>query len=64
VGVVRRASLDEAPEESPIAAVMDAPVAVEAAEPAIAAADIRDSLGDGPVPVVDDEGRLLGVIPA
>ena len=63
VGVVRRSSLDAAPDGGVVGDVMQIPVAVRATEPIEAIGDVRTYLEDGPVPVVDERTRLVGIIP-
>ena len=41
---------------------MELPVALNATDPTSAIDDLTDFYGDGPVPVVDGEHRLLGVV--
>lgn len=62
VGILRKAVLDEADDEASIDQIMEPPVAVEASEPLDSVEDLSSFLDGGPVPVVDDEGRLIGVL--
>ncbi len=62
VGIVRTAALRNAGPDSVVADAMEPPVSVAATEPAGAAIDLMDFLDDGPVPVIDKTGHLVGVI--
>lgn len=63
VGIVRRRALDIAPDDGVVGDVMEVPIAVRATEPIDAVADVRAHLDDGPVPVVDERTRLVGIVP-
>jgi len=62
IGIVRRSRLEGTPATSPIGDLMEPPVSVGAAEPTGAAEEVRKFLDGGPIPVVDDSGRVIGVI--
>jgi len=62
VGIVRRSELTSAPDSTSIESLMEPAVAVSAAEPVANAADLSVFLDNGPIPVVDDEGNLIGVL--
>jgi hypothetical protein len=62
VGVLRTAALDDAADETPVGSLMEPPVAVRATEPLDAATELHPFLDEGPVPVVDDQARLIGLV--
>ncbi len=62
IGLVRRAVLAAAPENATVADMMEGPVFAAADDPIASIADLTAHLDGGPVPVLDDEGRLLGGI--
>jgi CBS domain-containing protein len=62
VGIVRRAVLLAADDGASIDEIMEPPVAVEATEPLANAEDLSLFLDGGPIPVVDDDGTLIGVL--
>ena len=64
VGVLRLATLAGASDETVIGELMEAPVAVSPTEPLDVIRDLSDFLDGGPVPVVDQRSRLVGIIPA
>lgn len=64
VGIVRRRAIDTAPDDAVVGDVMEVPVAVRATEPIDAVEGLRVYLEDGPVPVVDDRTRLIGIVPS
>ncbi len=61
-GIVRRSRLDSVPGASPIGDLMEPPVSVGAGESTKAVEEVRQFLDGGPIPVVDDSGRLIGVM--
>lgn len=63
VGILRAAALAAAAPDQPVAAVMEPPVAVVTTEPLEVARELRHHLEGGPVPVVDEEGWLVGILP-
>lgn len=64
VGIVRTADLDAARPESLLSDVMEPPVSVTAEEPMGSIADVAEFFDGGPVPVVDGDGRIIGVAPS
>jgi Mg/Co/Ni transporter MgtE len=62
VGIVRASALGAADPETPVGDLMEAPVAVDAEEPLSSVDELREFLDDGPVPVVDGGGRLVGLV--
>ena len=62
VGIVRVADLAEGPGSETVGDVMEPPVSIEAVEAVEAIDELREFLDGGPVPVVDRDGRLLGVV--
>jgi hypothetical protein len=64
VGILRRRALRAARGRVPVSEVMDHAVAVGAGEPLAALDELTDFFAGAPVPVVDGESRLLGVIVA
>jgi hypothetical protein len=63
IGILRAAALRKSTTDSVVADLMEAPVAVSAAEPASAAAELAEFFGQSPIPVIDSYGQLVGVIP-
>ncbi len=63
IGILRASAAAEGRSARTVADVMEPAVAVSATEPADAVHGLADFLGGGPVPVVDREDRLIGVIP-
>lgn len=64
VGILRMTSLRSARPDMTVADVMEPPVAVTCTEPIEAAAELTRFLDDSPIPVVDDTGHIVGVLPA
>lgn len=62
IGVVRRRALQRAGHGDTVRSVMEAPVSVAVDDPIDDLDQLRDALEGAPVPVVDDEGRLLGAV--
>ncbi len=63
IGVVRSDELEDLDDELQMGDVMHPPVSVGAAEPIDAISDVREYFGGGPIPVVDDAGKIVGMIP-
>ena len=64
VGIVRASVLVQASDVATVEEVMEPPVAVEASEALDNAKALVAFLDGGPIPVVDDEGSLIGVLNA
>lgn len=64
VGVVRTDELEELDGDLEMQDVMHPPVSVGATEPIEAIEEVREYFGGGPIPVVDDAGTIVGMIPA
>ncbi len=62
VGLVRRSALQQADGADPVETVMEPPVSVRADEPTTAAFELASFLDHGPVPVVDADGSVIGVL--
>lgn len=62
IGIVRRSNLGSLPAGIAIGDAMEAPVSVGAADPSAVVDEVRKSLGGGPIPVVNDAGKMIGVI--
>lgn len=62
VGILRRDTLESAPPDATVADLMEPPTAVTATEPSIAARELAAHFDYGPVPVVDERHRLIGVV--
>lgn len=60
IGQVRRGALLGALPDTPVGELAEAPIAAIAEEPVAAIDELTDRLDGSPVPVVDDENRLLG----
>lgn len=63
VGILRADALRNAPPNTRVSSIMEGPVAVVTSEPATAAHELSEFLTFAPVPVIDNEGQLVGVIP-
>ena len=63
VGIVRRDALRTAPDGLQLGDIMEPPVSVSATESLEAARDLHQFLDGGPIPVVDNAGHLIGMIP-
>ena len=63
VGLVRIDSLLNVPQATEIGELMEPPVSIAATESLEAVAELRYVLSGGAVPVVADDGRLIGCIP-
>lgn len=64
VGILRTATLRDAPPRATVADLMEPAVAVKASEPLAEVAELHSFLGGAPVPVIDDTGRLVGIVPS
>jgi CBS domain-containing protein len=62
VGMVRRSVLSGADPSALVGAVAEDPVFVSVDDPVDAISEVMEYLDHGPVPVVDHDGRLVGVI--
>ena len=62
VGLVRRRALAAAPPTATLGSLMEAPVSVRLEAPLTAARALSEGLEGAPVPVVDEEGRLCGLL--
>jgi CBS domain-containing protein len=62
VGIVRRADIEGVDPGSPVLPHVEDPVFVSIDDPVESAAELMEFLDHGPVPVVDAEGRLVGVV--
>ena len=62
VGIVRRSSLHLVGHGIQVASVMEDPVAVTVDTPMDEVGEVAQALGGAPVPVIDDEGFLVGVV--
>lgn len=62
VGIVRRADIDGVDPRSPVLPHVEHPVFVAVDDPVESAAEVMEFLDHGPVPVVDGDGRLVGVV--
>ena len=63
VGILRAVAVAAGSDAALVADVMEPVVAVGATEPIDAIGEIADFMGRGPVPVIDRNERLVGVIP-
>ncbi len=64
LGVVRAGALDDLHGDLMLRDVMHPPVSVGATEPIETIAEVRKYFGGGPIPVIDDAGTIVGVVPA
>ena len=64
IGRVDRATLETASPDTPVGDLVVAPIVIPADEPLAAVAQLSDALEGAPVPVVDDDNRLLGGVEA
>ncbi|MGF1668227.1 MAG: CBS domain-containing protein [Acidimicrobiia bacterium] len=64
IGVVRRSSLELADPGVPVEALMEAPASVSMTAAVSEAAGLGERFRGGAIPVVDDDGRLVGALPA
>ncbi len=64
IGVVRRESLELADPGVPVEALMEAPASVSMTSTLTEAAALAGRFQGGAIPVVDDDGRLVGALPA
>jgi CBS domain-containing protein len=62
VGIVRRAALQMVGDGLEVGAIMEDPVAVSEDTPLSEISEVAEALGGAPVPVIDDEGRLVGLV--
>jgi Mg/Co/Ni transporter MgtE len=62
IGILRRRSLEDSQDSVMIAALMEPAVSVAADEPIETATDLESFLNGGPIPVIDDDHRLIGVL--
>lgn len=62
IGVVRKRALVGADPASPVGPLVEDPVFVAVDDPVDALVDVIEHLDHGPVPVVDHDGRLVGLI--
>lgn len=62
VGIVRRSALRDVDPMTRVGSIMDDAVFVNVDDPVDAISEVMDYLDDGPVPVVDSDGNLVGVI--
>lgn len=62
VGIVRRSALLLAGHGISVGSIMEDPVAVQADTPIDEVGEVAQALGGAPVPVIDDEGFLIGVV--
>lgn len=63
VGLVDRAVLEAVDPETPVSAVMTEPESVRLDAPVEDAMPLADRFGSAPLPVVDDDGMLVGGLP-
>jgi len=64
IGVVRADELEDLDGDLMMRDVMHPPVSVGATEPLEAIAEVREYFGGGPIPVIDDAGTIVGMVPA
>ena len=62
VGLVRRSAFADADPQAPVRSIMELPVALAATDPVSEVDEVHEFFGDAPIPVVDDEHMLLGVV--
>jgi hypothetical protein len=62
VGIVRTSVLREVPPTVAVGHLMEDPVSVGSVEPLSSVDELRGFFDGGPVPVVDDRGRLIGLV--
>lgn len=62
VGIVRTSVLREVPPTVAVGHLMEDPVSVGSVEPLSSVDELRGFFDGGPVPVVDDGGRLIGLV--
>ncbi len=62
VGIVRTSVLREVPPTVAVGHLMEDPVSVGSVEPLSSVDELREFFDGGPVPVVDDKGRLIGLV--
>jgi len=62
VGIVRRSTLADADPSSTVGEHMEEPVFVSEDDPVDVVSEVMEHLDHGPVPVVDSDGRLVGLI--
>lgn len=60
VGQVRRSVVEDAPPDMPVGDLVETAIVAHADEPTAALGNLAESLEGSPVPVVDDDARLLG----
>ena len=63
IGVVRSGELEELDGDLLMRDVMHPPVSVGAVEPIDAISDVREYFSGAPIPVIDDAGKIVGMIP-
>jgi CBS domain-containing protein len=64
IGVVRRSSLELADPGVPVEAFMEAPTSVSMTSTLSEVGGVAERFEGGAIPVVDDDGRLVGALPA
>ena len=64
IGVVRTDELEDLDGDLEMRDVMHPPVSVGATEPIEAIEEVREYFGGGPIPVIDDAGTIVGMVPA
>jgi hypothetical protein len=60
IGVVRRDRLEEAGRDTLVRSVMERPLSLELTDTLASAEDLTVFFGQDPIPVVDNDGRLVG----
>lgn len=60
IGLVRRSHLVELPGETPVGEAMEEPLSIALTDPLEAALALEPLFGSDPIPVIDDEGHLVG----
>jgi CBS domain-containing protein len=63
IGVVRSEELEDLDGDLQMQDIMHRPVSVGATEPIAAIAEVREYFGNGSIPVIDDAGKIVGMIP-